>query len=91
MLLLQRGSGCRCNFTERPDSNTTLHNNKKYGWDIAGESGLAWAGLAAILAVILHTTQTGLTMDNTFDILFLIACPAAGKSEIIDYLKRTAE
>lgn len=30
-------------------------------------------------------------MDNTFDILFLIARPAAGKSEIIDYLKRTDE
>ncbi len=28
---------------------------------------------------------------NTFDILFLIARPAAGKSEIIDYLKRTDE
>ncbi len=27
---------------------------------------------------------------NTFDILLLIARPAAGKSEIIDYLKRTA-
>jgi hypothetical protein len=26
---------------------------------------------------------------HTFDILFLIARPAAGKSEIIDYLKRT--
>ena len=26
---------------------------------------------------------------DTFDILFLIARPAAGKSEIIDYLKRT--
>ncbi|NOZ50399.1 MAG: hypothetical protein GXP37_10185 [Chloroflexi bacterium] len=26
---------------------------------------------------------------NTFDVLFLIARPAAGKSEIIDYLKRT--
>jgi len=30
-------------------------------------------------------------MDDTFDILFLIARPAAGKSEIIDYLKRTDE
>ena len=31
-------------------------------------------------------------MDNdTFDILFLIARPAAGKSEIIDYLKRCSE
>jgi hypothetical protein len=28
--------------------------------------------------------------QNTFDILLLIARPAAGKSEIIDYLKRTA-
>lgn len=28
---------------------------------------------------------------DTFDILFLIARPAAGKSEIIDYLKRTPE
>ena len=28
---------------------------------------------------------------DTFDILFLIARPAAGKSEIIDYLKRTEE
>lgn len=28
---------------------------------------------------------------ETFDILFLIARPAAGKSEIIDYLKRTDE
>ena len=28
---------------------------------------------------------------NTFDVLFLIARPAAGKSEIIDYLKRTPE
>lgn len=27
--------------------------------------------------------------ENTFDILLLIARPAAGKSEIIDYLKRT--
>jgi len=27
--------------------------------------------------------------QNTFDILLLIARPAAGKSEIIDYLKRT--
>jgi hypothetical protein len=27
---------------------------------------------------------------DTFDILLLIARPAAGKSEIIDYLKRTA-
>ena len=26
---------------------------------------------------------------DTFDIIFLIARPAAGKSEIIDYLKRT--
>lgn len=30
-------------------------------------------------------------MHDTFDILFLIARPAAGKSEIIDYLKRTDE
>jgi hypothetical protein len=29
--------------------------------------------------------------EDTFDVLFLIARPAAGKSEIIDYLKRTAE
>ncbi len=29
--------------------------------------------------------------NDTFDILFLIARPAAGKSEIIDYLKRTDE
>lgn len=29
--------------------------------------------------------------NDTFDILFLIARPAAGKSEIIDYLKRTGE
>lgn len=29
--------------------------------------------------------------QDTFDILFLIARPAAGKSEIIDYLKRTPE
>jgi hypothetical protein len=29
--------------------------------------------------------------QHTFDILFLIARPAAGKSEIIDYLKRTDE
>ncbi|RUA17867.1 MAG: hypothetical protein DSY55_01310 [Clostridia bacterium] len=28
---------------------------------------------------------------DTFDVLFLIARPAAGKSEIIDYLKRTPE
>jgi len=28
---------------------------------------------------------------NTFDVIFLIARPAAGKSEIIDYLKRTPE
>lgn len=28
---------------------------------------------------------------NTFDVLFLIARPAAGKSEIIDYLKRVDE
>ena len=28
-------------------------------------------------------------MTNTFDVLLLIARPAAGKSEIIDYLKRT--
>ena len=26
---------------------------------------------------------------DTFDIIFLIARPAAGKSEIIDYLKRS--
>ncbi len=32
-----------------------------------------------------------MNMKNTFDILFLIARPAAGKSEIIDYLKKTAE
>jgi hypothetical protein len=31
-----------------------------------------------------------MTDKNTFDILILIARPAAGKSEIIDYLKRTA-
>jgi hypothetical protein len=30
-----------------------------------------------------------MTDKNTFDILLLIARPAAGKSEIIDYLKRT--
>jgi len=30
-----------------------------------------------------------MTDKNTFDILILIARPAAGKSEIIDYLKRT--
>jgi hypothetical protein len=30
-----------------------------------------------------------LTVKNTFDILLLIARPAAGKSEIIDYLKNT--
>lgn len=30
-----------------------------------------------------------MTNKNTFDILLLIARPAAGKSEIIDYLKRT--
>jgi hypothetical protein len=30
-------------------------------------------------------------MNDTFDILFLIARPAAGKSEIIDYLKRSDE
>ena len=30
-----------------------------------------------------------MTAKNTFDILILIARPAAGKSEIIDYLKRT--
>ncbi len=30
-----------------------------------------------------------MTNNNTFDILLLIARPAAGKSEIIDYLKRT--
>jgi len=30
-----------------------------------------------------------MTPKNTFDILLLIARPAAGKSEIIDYLKRT--
>lgn len=30
-----------------------------------------------------------MTDKNTFDILMLIARPAAGKSEIIDYLKRT--
>jgi hypothetical protein len=30
-----------------------------------------------------------LTDKNTFDILLLIARPAAGKSEIIDYLKNT--
>jgi hypothetical protein len=30
-----------------------------------------------------------MTIQNTFDILLLIARPAAGKSEIIDYLKRT--
>jgi len=30
-------------------------------------------------------------MKNTFDIIFLVARPAAGKSEIIDYLKKTAE
>lgn len=29
--------------------------------------------------------------NDTFDLLFLIARPAAGKSEIIDYLKRTPE
>ena len=29
--------------------------------------------------------------NDTFDILFLIARPAAGKSEIIDYLKRASE
>jgi len=29
--------------------------------------------------------------SDTFDIIFLIARPAAGKSEIIDYLKRTGE
>jgi len=29
------------------------------------------------------------TTNNTFDVIFLIARPAAGKSEIIDYLKRT--
>ncbi len=29
--------------------------------------------------------------NNTFDVIFLIARPAAGKSEIIDYLKRTPE
>jgi hypothetical protein len=29
--------------------------------------------------------------NDTFDVLFLIARPAAGKSEIIDYLKRTPE
>jgi hypothetical protein len=29
--------------------------------------------------------------NATFDVLFLIARPAAGKSEIIDYLKRTPE
>ncbi len=28
---------------------------------------------------------------NTFDVIFLIARPAAGKSEIIDYLKQTPE
>ncbi len=30
-----------------------------------------------------------MTIQNTFDVLLLIARPAAGKSEIIDYLKRT--
>ncbi len=30
-----------------------------------------------------------MTAKNTFDILFLIARPAAGKSEIIDFLKKT--
>ncbi|MCP4358760.1 MAG: hypothetical protein GY796_12140, partial [Chloroflexi bacterium] len=30
-----------------------------------------------------------MTNKNTYDILILIARPAAGKSEIIDYLKRT--
>jgi len=29
--------------------------------------------------------------NDTFDVIFLIARPAAGKSEIIDYLKRTPE
>ena len=29
--------------------------------------------------------------NHTFDVIFLIARPAAGKSEIIDYLKRTPE
>ncbi len=29
--------------------------------------------------------------NDTFDVIFLIARPAAGKSEIIDYLKRTSE
>lgn len=30
-------------------------------------------------------------MHDTFDVLFLLARPAAGKSEVIDYLKRTDE
>lgn len=32
-----------------------------------------------------------MSLKNTFDILLLIARPAAGKSEIIDYLKQTPE
>ncbi len=39
----------------------------------------------------MDTPASLLMAEETFDVLFLVARPAAGKSEIIDYLKRTPE
>ena len=61
--------------------------------DYAYPAGLRLTGRLWYTALLqgrkTKTPRTTIKKQNIFDILLLIARPAAGKSEIIDYLKRT--
>jgi hypothetical protein len=54
--------------------------------------GAANSSLVPFISIAIHGFDEGIGMGkkNTFDILLLLARPAAGKSEVIDYLKNVS-